>query len=67
MKSALRGDVRRQARPIVRRGSGSAKRRSLMRSSRTSTSARGAPEMAVLGKGIEIAKLAEGHHDNKVY
>jgi hypothetical protein len=38
-----------------------------MRSSRTSTSAGGAAEMAVLRKRVEIAKLAEGHHGNKVY
>ena len=38
-KSALRGDVRRHARPMVRPGCGGAKRRSFTRSSRTSTSA----------------------------
>ena len=36
-KSSLRGDVRRQARPMVRPGCGGAKRRSFTRSSRTST------------------------------
>ena len=39
-KSRLRGEVRRHASPIVRAGSGSAKRNSLTRLSRTSTSGR---------------------------
>jgi hypothetical protein len=38
-KSRLRGEVRRQASPIVRAGSGWAKRNSLTRLSRTSTPA----------------------------
>ena len=37
-KSALRGEVGRQASPMSRRGCGSTKRRSFTRSSRTSTS-----------------------------
>jgi hypothetical protein len=37
-KSILRGEVRRQASPTVRPGSGSAKRNSLTRRSRSSTS-----------------------------
>ncbi|MGA8864878.1 MAG: hypothetical protein WB444_13835 [Gallionella sp.] len=37
--SRLRGEVRRQASPIVRAGSGSTKRKSLTRLSRTSTPA----------------------------
>jgi len=36
-KSRLRGEVRRQANPIVRAGSGSTKRKSLTLLSRTST------------------------------
>ena len=45
-KSCLRGVVRRKARPIVRLGSGAAKRKSLIRSSRTSAS------IATSGKSV---------------